>query len=162
MIFVMLGTNPYPFSRLLLAVDGWAQQSGERVIAQVGHTSVDVDHVECHDFVAHDRIMGWIREAEVVVSQGGFGSLRDCLRSGKPTVAVPRLRELGECQDEQSEIVRALEAEGRVVALYDVAELAGAIEEARHRPAVEPYQSRIPSIVESAVSESLKQKRRGA
>jgi len=154
-IFVMLGTNPYPFERLLAAVDCWAAGSGEKVVAQVGHTTMPVDHVECHDFVSHDRIREWIDAAEVVITQGGFGSLRDCLVAGKPTIAVPRLPERGECQDQQAEIVDALAAEERVIALYDVDLLPQAIEAARQRRVVSPYRSNIPAIVAEAVESAL-------
>lgn len=156
MIFVMLGTNPYPFERLLRAVDRWAADSGERVVAQTGHTSLAVSHVECHDFVSYERIVAWIQEAELVIAQGGFGSLRDCLVAGKPTIAVPRLPERGECQDRQSEIVDALASEGRVIALYDEAQLARAIEKVRHLPAVQPYQSDIPRIVAEIVESVMR------
>lgn len=156
MIFMMLGTNPYPFERLLKAVDSWAADSGERVVAQTGHTTLPVSHIECHDFVSHDRIVIWIRDAELVIAQGGFGSLRDCLVAGKPTIAVPRLPERGECQDRQSEIVDALADEGRVVALYDETQLARAIEQVRHLPAVQPYESDIPRIVVETVQSALR------
>lgn len=155
MIFVMLGTNPYPFDRLLQAVERWAAHSGERVVAQTGHTKLPAPHIECHDFVSHDRIVSWIREAELVIAQGGFGSLRDSLIAGKPTIAVPRLPERGECQDRQSEIVDALANEGRVVALYDETQLPRAIEQVRQLPAVQPYQSEIPRIVVETVESAL-------
>ena len=160
MIFVMLGTNPYPFDRLLRAVDSWALASGEKVVAQTGHTSASVAHIECHDFLPHDEIRNLIDAAEVVITQGGFGSLRDCLLAGKPTVAVPRLPERGECQDRQSEIVDALAAEGRVVAVYDVDVLPEAIETARRWPPLRPYRSEIPEIVARAVESALNPARR--
>lgn len=155
-IFVMLGTNPYPFDRLLKAVDDWAASSDERVIAQTGHTRLAVSHIECHDFVSHDRIKEWIRDADLVIAQGGFGSLRDCLLAGKPTVAVPRLPERGECQDQQTEIVNALANEGRVVALYDTERLPQAIEQARRLPAAPPCHSDIPRIVADTVESVLR------
>jgi len=154
-IFVMLGTNPYPFDRLLNAVDQWAATSGEKVVAQTGNTRSQASNIECHDFVSHDQIEKWIRDAELVITQGGFGSIRDCLRAGKPTIAVPRLPERGECQDEQSEIVGVLSDEGRVVALMDVDELPQAIERVRRLPPAEPYRSDIPRIVAAAVQTAL-------
>jgi UDP-N-acetylglucosamine transferase subunit ALG13 len=155
-IFVMLGTNPYPFDRLLKAVDLWAADSGEKVVAQTGHTKLAVSHIECHDFASHERMIAWIQEAELVIAQGGFGSLRDCLVAGKPTIAVPRLPERGECQDRQSEIVDALATEGRVIALYDEGQLSRAIEQVRQLPAVEPSQSNIPRIVSETVEAVLR------
>lgn len=155
MIFVMLGTNPYPFDRLLSAVDRWAASSGEKVVAQTGHTKLPVANIECHDFVSHEQIKEWIRHADLVIAQGGFGSLRDCLVAGKPTIAVPRLPEYGECQDEQTEIVDVLSSEGRVIALGDVGELPQAIERVKHLADAPPYRSDIPRIVAEAVESVL-------
>lgn len=157
-IFVMLGTNPYPFDRLLTAVDRWAAGSGEKVVAQVGHTTMPAKHIECHDFVSHDRILEWVEAADVVITQGGFGSLRDCLVAGKPTIAVPRLPERGECQDQQAEVVDALADEGRVIALYDVETLPQVIEDARNKHVVSGYRSDIPALVAEAVKSALRPK----
>jgi len=151
----MLGTNPYPFDRLLLAVDQWASSSGERVVAQVGHTATPVQCITCYEFIPHEKICELITDAEIVITQGGFGSLRDCLVAEKPTIAVPRLPEQGECQDQQTEIVDALAAEGRVIALYDTRELAHAIKKARNAHNILPYNSMIPEIVAEAVESLL-------
>lgn len=155
MIFVMLGTNPYPFARLLSAVDCWAQASGEKVVAQVGHTKMPAKNIECHDFVSHERIRDWIELAEVVITQGGFGSLRDCLLADKPTIAVPRLPERGECQDQQVEIVDALAEEERVIPLYDVGLLSQAIQDARDKHSISVYSSEIPALIAKAVDSAL-------
>ncbi|MDZ4184199.1 MAG: hypothetical protein U1D97_04365, partial [Desulfuromonadales bacterium] len=86
---------------------------------------------------------------------GGFGSLRDALRARKPVVAVPRLPELGECQDDQAEVTEALAAEGRVVSIRDVACLAEALGRAKAMAVAEPYESRIPELVAQKVKEAL-------
>lgn len=155
MILVLAGTNPYPFTRLLRAVDEWSRSSGESVIAQSGHTPVDGLAIECHPFVSHAQILEWIAQAEVVICQGGLGSLRDCLKAGKPTVAVPRKPELGESQDLQSELVEALAQEGRVIAVDNIEHLAQAIEEARHMPIRKGEESRIPQLVADKIHSVL-------
>lgn len=155
MILVLAGTNPYPFRRLLAAVDAWARRSGERVIAQSGHTPVEGLAIECHPFVSHQQIMEWVAEADVVVCQGGMGSLRDCLRAGKPTVAVPRQPALGESRDVQSELVAALAQEGKVIAVEKIESLALAIERARHMPPSRGEESRIPQIVAEKIKSVL-------
>jgi UDP-N-acetylglucosamine transferase subunit ALG13 len=158
MIVVLLGTNPYSFSRLLLAVDRWAATAGEKVIAQVGHTATPALHLERHDFVDHGQIMSWLSEADVAICHGGFGSLRDCLAAGKPTIAVPRLREEGECQDVQTEVVNALSALGKVVALSDVSDLGEKIREVRKMSVVPGEASSIPRIVAEKVRSVLGEK----
>jgi len=150
-IFVMLGTGPYPFGRLLSAVDTWAKLSGQKVIAQNGHTQIPVEHIECRPFLAHEEVRALIAAADMVIAQGGFGSLGDCLAAGKPTIAVPRLPRQGECKDEQSELVAALAAENLLIAVYDVADLPSAIEVARASSFSTTRHSEIPTIVAEAV-----------
>jgi UDP-N-acetylglucosamine transferase subunit ALG13 len=155
MILVLLGTNPYPFNRLLLAVDKWASATGEKVIAQVGHTKTPAPHLECYDFVPYDELMIWLKQSDLVISHGGFGSLRDCLIAGKPAIAVPRQPELGECQDIQSEVAHALAAEGRVLVLENMNDLAKTIEAARRMSIKQGMASRIPSIIAEEVGRVL-------
>ena len=72
-----------------------------------------------------------IKEAEIIVTQGGFGSIADCLRVGKKVVAVPRKPEFKESPDRQEELVRELEKLGRLVGVYDIDELPEAIKKAK-------------------------------
>lgn len=157
MILVLLGTNPYPFRRLLGAVDTWARRKQEVVIAQSGHTPTDGLSIECHAFVPHDEITRWIRDAEIVICQGGMGSLQDCLAAGRPTIAVPRRPDYGESQDQQSELVDALASMGRVIPLHHVENLDEAIERARKMQLPTVERSSIPMIVAEAVRESILQ-----
>ena len=155
MILVLLGTGPFQFTRLLDAVNEWAQQSGEEVVAQCGHTPCDKYRFECHTFVDHDVLMAWINRADVVVSQGGFGSLKDCLIAGKPTVAVPRDPQYGEVQGDQVELVDALEKEGWLVALKNMDKLDEAIQAARELEVPTDYKSEIPDLVAEEVNKVL-------
>lgn len=155
MILVMLGTNPYPFTRLLKAVDEWSQKTGEKVIAQTGHTSVIGISLECHDFVGHDQILEWIYQAEFVISQGGFGSLKDCIEMGKPIIAVPRYIELGESLDSQLELVDDLSNEGRVVSLTDIRKLECSIDEVRKFEPRSYNESAIPDLVAEIVDNNF-------
>ena len=79
--------------------------------------------------------MQLIREAEVVVTHGGYGSIFDCLEQRKTAVVVPRERNMKESSDAglgQIELVRYLEQRRRILALYDLSRLDDVLEEA-HR-----------------------------
>ena len=155
MILLLLGTNPYPFYRLFNAVDKWSRKTGRNVIAQIGHTSVKDSFVECHDFVSHEQITSWIEEAEFVISQGGFGSLKDCITHEKNVIAVPRLQQLDECQDDQVELVQALENEGLIIPLYDVDRLEDAITLAESQSMRTVRKSAIPELVSNIVQDII-------
>lgn len=155
MILIMLGTSPHSFARLLYAVDKWAKFSNIKVIAQTGHTPTDGLELECYSFVDHSQITKWIGEAEIVISQGGLGSLKDCLSAGKPTIAVPRRLDLAETMAEQAELVNALASEGRVIVLEDMEKLTEAIEAARNMSVRRGEESRIPQIVADKIHSVL-------
>lgn len=131
LILVMLGTNPYPFTRLMDQVVKYAETTGEKVIVQSGNTPVASDLIEAYDFMSHEKLLELMKSADVVITQGGFGSLQDCITSAAKVVAVPRIREKGESMDDQTEIVKALAEEGLVIPLYDTGKLPEAIASAR-------------------------------
>ncbi len=155
MILVLLGTNPYPFTRLADAIVKFAETSSEHIIIQSGHTPIVSDKLEVHQFIDHSKLLTLMSEATLVITQGGFGSLQDCMRLGIKTIAVPRSMKLGESLDEQTEIVDALAREGLVVPLYDVTQLESAIQTAMTKEVKASDTSRLPMHVASTIKELL-------
>ena len=159
MIFVMLGTNPYPFDRLLSAMRDYEKNTGERVIAQVGNTS-SMTGIECHPFMAHADIIRHIKAAEVVVCQGGYGSISDCLSCGAKVVAVPRMPEYGECVDNQVELVDAFASEELLVPVMSIDELPGAIDIARNMQVPERETRGLPMHIADTISKLISGKQK--
>lgn len=155
MVLLLLGTNPYPFRRIVDRVDQWCKRENIHVIGQTGHTPVDDVSFECHPFVGHDQIIEWISEAQFIICQGGFGGIKDCLELNKPVLAVPRLPKNGECIDSQTELVEALEQEGRIIALYDIDQFDTAIESIRRFKPPVSMGSRIPDLVAKLITEYI-------
>jgi UDP-N-acetylglucosamine transferase subunit ALG13 len=131
LILVLLGTNPYSFDRLVRAVDDYAPGCQEEIFIQLGHTSYIPRNSRYQRFLQKQEILEKISEARIVITQGGFGSIADCLRAGKRIVAVPRKPELKEAPDRQEELVRELERLGRLVGVYEISELPEAIKKAK-------------------------------
>ena len=155
MILLLLGTNPYPFHRLLNAVNEWANKNNQLVVAQTGHTPIDKVSIECHDFVDYSQVVEWIKQAEFVICQGGFGSIKDCIKYEKKIIAVPRIQQYGECMDSQKELVDALAEEERVLPLFDVKNLTEVIEKLKNFIPPEGATSRIPRLVSDVVNELM-------
>jgi UDP-N-acetylglucosamine transferase subunit ALG13 len=130
LIVVLLGTNPYSFTRLVNQVDHLASESKMHFYVQLGNTQTIPAYCEYERFVDHEKLLDKIYKSELVLSHGGFGSIRDALMCKKPVVAVPRQPELGESQDCQEELVRELESSGRIVGVYDINQLYSKIQEA--------------------------------
>jgi UDP-N-acetylglucosamine transferase subunit ALG13 len=124
-ILVTIGSAE-PFDRLLRAVDGLP--GPETVIAQCGASTVLPRRAECLDFVRHEDLIGLMREARVVVTHAGVGSVLAATTTGRPPIVVPRLAGLREAVDDHQLLFgRRLAAEGRVVLVEDVADLPDAV-----------------------------------
>lgn len=148
----MVGTGPDSFDRLVKPLDELAGKRGWDVFVQLGHTRYEPVHCRFERFVERDTLMRMVEEAELVITQGGYGSIRDALQFDKPILAVPRYPELHEAPDHQDEMVRAMEQQGYLIGVYDVAHLEAAIERARgFIPATRPA-SAIPAMLADYVA----------
>lgn len=126
MIFVTVGTNEARFDRLLRAVDGL--DVGEGLVVQHGPSAIRPARARCVDYLDYDQVVEAMREADVVVTHAGVGSVMTALMSGKRPVVVPRLRRFGEAVDDhQLEFARSLATTGLVRLVEDPDDLADAL-----------------------------------
>ncbi|MCO6451061.1 MAG: hypothetical protein J5I90_09780 [Caldilineales bacterium] len=131
MIFCTVGTTE--FDPLVRAVDELVPGLGEPVIFQIGNGVYEPQHGEW--FRLRPSIDDLLREAGLVISHGGFGTVVEVLELGKPLVAVPNPDRFDRHQEE---ILRHFAAESYLIACFDLSELADSI--ARARAAVfRPY-----------------------
>lgn len=148
MIVVLTGTGPDTFERLIKPLDELARLRQWQIFIQLGHTSFEPQWCKYERFIERPRLMKIIEEAELVITHGGFGSMRDSLALGKSVVAIPRRFDFNEVQDDhQEELVNELERKGFVIGVRDMGDLEGAIERARNfSPGTVP-KSRIPQLI---------------
>jgi UDP-N-acetylglucosamine transferase subunit ALG13 len=147
LILVLLGTNPYSFFRLAKAVDSYAAESQEEIFIQLGYTQYSPLNAKYKRFLSKQELLNKINEAELTITQGGFGSIADCLLAGKKVIAVPRKPELKESPDRQEELVRELEKLDRLVGVYDIDQLADAIQKARNKELKNPDRHIISNLI---------------
>ena len=152
LILVLLGTNPYSFLRLAKAADEYAAKSGEEIFIQTGYTKYSPINAKFKDFLCKQEIMNKISKADIIVTQGGFGAIADCLRAGKKVVAVPRKPELKESPDYQEELVKELEKLGRLKGVYNINQLAKIIEEAKKEKFKKGNEHRISELVNNFIA----------
>jgi UDP-N-acetylglucosamine transferase subunit ALG13 len=118
-ILVTTGTNGVAFDRLLRAVD--AIETDERVVVQHGPSSLRPSRATCFDYVSFEELVELVRQARLVVSHGGVGSILVALTNGKRPLVVPRLARFGEVVDDhQLELARKLAGVGLVTLEEDV------------------------------------------
>ncbi len=149
MIVVLLGTNPYSFKRLACAVDELAGRRGWDVFMQTGYTVCNLSHCRSEPFIPLERVRELVFACDVLITQGGAGSIHEGLAAGKPVIAVPRRPELGESQDRQEDLVAALERQGRIIAVNDTKDLEEAIVVARTFRAASAPANYIPMLIGS-------------
>lgn len=128
MILVTVGTHTQGFERLMKKMDEIAPKLGKKVVMQIGHTQYKPRNCEYFDFASRRELEELAREAELVVTHGGEGNIIMSLSYHKPTIVVPRLKRYGEhVNDHQLDLTHVLEEEKRIIAVYDIGELEGAI-----------------------------------
>ena len=127
MIFVTVGMHTKGFDRLVKKMDEIAGNIDEEVIIQTGGTSFKPQSAKWFDFTTEEEIKELCRKASVVVTHAAM-SILDAWEQGKPVVVVPRLKKYGEAiDDHQLYLVRELENEGKVTAVYNVEKLEEAL-----------------------------------
>jgi UDP-N-acetylglucosamine transferase subunit ALG13 len=114
-VFVTLGTiRPYGFRRLLDRVAAIVPPDVQ-LVWQVGETDGSGLPGEVHDYLDHGRFQAAVRDADVVVTHAGIGTLMGLLESGHLPIAVPREAAHGEhVDDHQAQAARALGSLGLV------------------------------------------------
>jgi len=124
-IFATIGSAE-PFDRLLGALDGLAVD--EELVVQCGASRARPPGATCVEFMGYGELVDRIRDARVVITHAGVGSVLACLTNGKRPVVVPRLARFREAVDDhQLEFARRLEQAGLVVLVDDTAELPAAL-----------------------------------
>ena len=133
MIFVTLGTQDYPFDRLLRALDGVE----EELVVQGGASTHRPAGAEWLGFMPAPQIVGHVRRARVVVSHAGVGSVLTVVGEGKRPVVVPRLQRHGEAVDDhQLPFARRAAEAGLLTLVEDVSTLRDVVAETPLPPEV--------------------------
>ncbi len=122
MILVTLGTQDKPFSRLLKVIEKAIKKGviQEKVIVQAGYTPYKSDVMEVFDLIPVDEFEKLMKDADLVISHGGVGSILSALKKGKKVIAAPRLSKYNEhTNDHQLELVTAFAKQGYLLPLKD-------------------------------------------
>jgi UDP-N-acetylglucosamine transferase subunit ALG13 len=133
-IFVSVGTHPQQFNRLLQELDKLAEQGKvvAEIFAQTGNSNYIPKNFKSGKFVGEVEYNSKMGTADVIVSHGGAGTIINALRLGKNLVVVPRLKKFGEhTNDHQLDLAKALEKQGKCLAVYNISKLGSTLKQAR-------------------------------
>jgi UDP-N-acetylglucosamine transferase subunit ALG13 len=121
-IFVTLGTQAFQFDRILRALAERA--GGEELVVQGGASTFRPPGATWFEYIEHDELVAYVRQARVVVAHAGVGSIMTAVAEGKRPVVVPRLGAHGEAVDDhQVDFARRLARAGLVTLVEDLDEL---------------------------------------
>lgn len=122
LIFVTVGNHYQGFDRLIKKMDEIAGKIDEKVIMQIGYTNYKPLNAEYFNFLENfGEILKLNKNARVVVSHAGAGSIVTALKQKTPVIVVPRLKKYNEhINDHQLEIAKAMSDDKNVRVIYNV------------------------------------------
>lgn len=121
-IFVVTGTNPYPFDRLLKWIDANIASRAD-VFCQLGSSNIKLKNARGQNYLTESKMFEKMKSADVVICHCGLGTVYECVSIGKPFIVVPRRIEYNECIDNQTELADYLNSQYSIASINDVSEL---------------------------------------
>lgn len=132
MTLVILGTQDKSFDRLLRMVEKEIKNSNLKgeVIVQAGQTKFKSKYMKIFDLIPITKFNKLIKEADLVITHGGVGSIIQALKHNKKVIAVPRLARYKEHEnDHQIQIVEEFTRNGYILSAKNTKELNKALED---------------------------------
>ena len=151
MIFVVVGTQE-PFDRLVKAVDLWASEHRDQsVFAQIANTEFRPRHMNWTEFLSPRAFDEKFKQAQIIISHAGMGTILNALRHSKPIIVMPRLFLFHELRnDHQLATARSLSRLGYISVAYNEVELR---QKLQRITCVKPYQTIGPHASISLINE---------
>ena len=133
-LFVPLGTQKFPFGRIITALNLLIDQGkykADEIVMQSALYPVKPKFTH-FGLIPHEDFDRYMQEAEVVVTHSGVNSIISCMEMGKPLVVCPRLHEYNEHVDNhQMEIATLMHEKYDVLICTDMKDLPELIEKAK-------------------------------
>lgn len=126
MIFVTLGTQDKPFTRLLDKIEEQIEKGNikDEVIVQAGFTKYDSKNMKMFDLLDRNKFRDLMSNCDLLITHGGVGSILTGLQYNKKVIVCPRLVKYGEhLNDHQIQIVSNFAKSGYILEFNDGVDL---------------------------------------
>lgn len=126
LIFVTLGTQDKPFTRLLVKLEEMidAGMIQEPVIVQAGSTSFQSKHMQIFEYIDMTKFNDYVEQCDMLITHAGVGTIINGINHGKSIMAVARRAKYGEHEnDHQVEITTKFSNLGYLIGCLDVEEV---------------------------------------
>lgn len=102
MIFVVIGSTPLAFDRLIKAVDLIAKERiiSESFLLQIGQSTYRPKYCSWVNYLSFRETFQKIKQARLIISHAGAGTFLLCSDLGKRPILVPRQKIYGEAVDD--------------------------------------------------------------
>lgn len=129
-IFATVGTQGH-FDRLICALDNWVVgKSDVSVIAQIGKGARRPKNINFFETIEQSMFFNFVKDADVVVSHAGMGTIITAIELEKKIVVMPRLFKNAEHRnDHQVDTARHLSEKANIVVAYDESQLVKILDE---------------------------------
>jgi len=154
LIFVTVGTQKFPFDRLLRYIDQLIAKEiiQEEVFAQTGFSNYQPLNYSSQKFLDREDFKRNILNSELVITHGGTGSIMNAIKAEKKVIAVARIKEYGEHIDNhQEEIIHQLTEKKLILGVKQLGDLESVIASYQIREII-PYTSNTKEIIASIES----------
>lgn len=149
MILVLLGTFPLQFPRPLLALEKLLNERiiSDEIIVQNGHTIFESRFMTFKPFMGLDELLSYYEKADLIITQGGTGSILKGLKANKKIIAIARLAKYEESVDDhQLELVDEFEKQKYLIGWHEGDSLQELIKKVKDFEPL-PYQSSNKNLV---------------
>lgn len=126
-VFVSVGTQKFPFNRLIQTADEAAAQFGpdDRFFAQTGFSTYEPQHFTFKPFLQKEEFEEQIRSCDLLIVHGGVGTIITALKYGKNIIVIPRQGRYGEhVDDHQMQIAESFAQKDLVLCWHEGDDLA--------------------------------------
>lgn len=132
MIFVILGTQDKPFTRLLESLEREIKKGNikEKIIVQAGCTKYKSKYMKIYDYLDMKTFNKYISNSDYIITHGGVGSILDSIKKYKKVLVVPRQQKYDEHEnDHQIQITERFTKMGYILPCMNTKEIALKIQE---------------------------------
>lgn len=136
MIFVTVGSQKFPFNRLLEKLDQLLEKGElkEEVYAQIGVSDYTPRNYDYQRFLDREDFEKYMDQCSMLITHGGSGAVMGAVKKGKKVLAVPRKKCFGEhVDDHQEQLIGQFEELGLISACYDLEYLGQVYREATQK-----------------------------
>jgi len=150
-LFVPLGTQKFPFNRLVKALNVLVE-NGTFTPQEIVMQSIIYEEKPLFSHVGIipiETFNSYLDNAEIVITHSGVNSIISSMNRNKPLIIIPRLKKFGEhVDDHQIEIAELMEQKFNVLIAKDTTQLFTLITKAKHHT-YKKYQSRNAELIEA-------------